>query len=144
MSYSPTGPFQSGGEPGIDHTFLNEVERSLLEDFVLRVAGVIRGYREPLAQLPSSGTVVLDLAEHNVFRVDPTATVDVTFDSLPGAGEAASATLIVEHSDYSVTFPAGTKYPDGEPPELDGRTYLSILAEGDGTVVVALAFGGVA
>lgn len=40
MSYSPTGPFQAGGAPGIDHEFLNNVEEELVAGPV-PVGGII-------------------------------------------------------------------------------------------------------
>lgn len=138
MSYDPTGPFTSGAGPGIDAPFLNEVERSLGEDFVLRQGGSFRGYMEAAEQLPSSGSVTVDFSESNVWEVDPDGDIEVVFGGLPPDGYVTSATLILHNTDHDVSFPSGTEFPEGEL-DLEGKTYLSIFTELDGTVVVSPA-----
>ena len=114
------------------------------DELVQRVGGDLRGYREPGATPGDSGTVTLDLSEHNVFEVDPSGQIDFEFSGLPPAGEHASFTLIVHNDTHALTWPVGTEHPGGDPPELDGKTYLSGVVEADGTVVVGSAFAGVA
>lgn len=75
-----------------------------------------------------SGAVTLDFATHNAWRINPTGGVVITFSNLPAAGYLTPGTIIVGNSTYAITWPAGTKFPNGEPPELDGETWLSVAA----------------
>ena len=112
--------------------------------YTLQVGGTIRGYVEPSDDPGASGAVTLDLSAHNVYEVTPTGQVDFEFSGLPPSGEHASFTIIVHNDSHAITWPSGTEHPGGDPPELDGKTYLSGVVEQDGTVVVGLAFAGVA
>lgn len=102
------------------------------------------GYTEPEEDLGSvGGAVDIDFAVANVFRINPTSAVVVTFLNLPPAGEVAAGTLIVANSTYAITWPAGTDFPDATPPELEGKTFLSMVAE-NAQVTVGKAWGAVA
>lgn len=98
---------------------------------------LIRDYREPVQQLGNvSGSVTLDLTTAHVFVMNPTGSVTINFSGLPSSSsEAANATLVVNNSSHSLSWPSFTEFRDGEPPELDGKTWLSIAAIG-GTVTV--------
>lgn len=87
------------------------------------------GYVEPLNNLDNvSGTVVLDFATHNVWRIVPTGAVNISFLNLPVVGNISSGTIIVANSSYAMSWPTGTKFANGAPPTLSGETYLSLLA----------------
>lgn len=105
---------------------------------------LLSGYVETLEDLGDvSGTVTLDWATANVWRINPTAAVDLAFANLPAAGLVAPGTLIVGNSTYAVTWPAGTKHPGGDPPTLDGETWLSMVARST-HVTAGAAWVGVA
>ena len=102
------------------------------------------GYSEPTVDLGSvAGAVNIDFDVANVWEINPTGAIVVTFLNLPAAGNVAAGTLIVANSTYAITWPAGTDFPLATPPVLDGKTVLSMLAE-DTQVTVGLAWGGVA
>lgn len=102
------------------------------------------GYTEPVEDLGSvSGAVDIDFAVANVFKINPTGAIVVTFLNLPVAGEIAPGTLIVANSTYAITWPAGTDFPDATPPVLDGKTFISMVAEST-QVTVGRAWGAVA
>lgn len=107
---------------------------------------LLYGYRERWQLLGNaSGTVSLDFSKYNAWSVTPTAAVTLAFTGLPtNPDEAASGTLVVANSTYALSYPAGTKFPSGTPPTLNGKTYLSIVVEPGGQVVVGTAWGGVA
>lgn len=114
---------------------------------VISVPGpVLYGYRERWqAKGNVSGTVTLDFSQYNSWTINPTAAVTIAFAGLPtNADEAVSGTLVVQNSTYAITWPAGTKFPDATPPVINGKTYLSIVVEPGGQVVVGLAWGGIA
>jgi hypothetical protein len=100
------------------------------------------GYREVLTTLPSSGTVTIDFSESNSWFINPTSAVSVVFTNLPAAGFISPGTLIVANSDHVITWPAGTRFPGGVEPELDGETWISIAARQAG-VTVGAAWAGV-
>lgn len=110
--------------------------------YTRQVNGSLRGYREPRFVLPTSGTVTLDFAAYNVWRIDPSAAVTIAWANLPAPEVAASGTLIVGNSNHAITWPSGTEFPGGSAPELNGKTVLSILAERS-TVAVGTAWTGV-
>lgn len=103
-----------------------------------------RGYVEPRTEPGNTGTVNLDLSAYNVFEVTPTGDITFTFSGKPATGVTQGFTVIVYNSTYALTWPAGTEHPGGAAPVLDGKTYLSGVVEGDGTVVVGQAWAGVA
>ena len=103
--------------------------------YTLQVGGTIRGYVEPSDDPGASGTVTLDLSAHNVYDITPTGTIDFAFSGLPSAGDSASATIIVRNDSHAITWPAGTRFPDGEAPELDGETWLVVVAVGSQVTV---------
>lgn len=112
--------------------------------YVSQVGGTIRGYVEPGDTPGDSGTVDLDLSAHNIFEIDPSGDIDITFSGLPSSGEHASATIIVKNDSHAITWPSGTEHPGGDAPTLDGKTYLGVVVEADGTVVVGAAWQAVA
>lgn len=98
----------------------------------------IAGYREQLVDLGDvSATVTLDLATANVWRINPTAAVDVALANLPAAGTAVPITLLVANSLHAVTWPVGTTFPGGSAPLLDGETWLSGVVRSTGLTVGA-------
>lgn len=108
--------------------------------YVTRVGGDIRGYREPSNTLPGSGTVTIDFSKHNLWEIVPSGDVTVQWAGKPPSGEGAAATLIVHNDLYTITWPSGTEHPEGTPPGRSGKTYLSIMVEPAGTVVVGQAW----
>jgi len=103
--------------------------------YTLQVGGTIRGYVEPSDDPGASGTVTLDLSAHNVYDVTPTGTIDFAFSGLPSSGDSVSATIIVRNDSHAITWPAGTRFADGEAPELDGETWLVVVAVGSEVTV---------
>lgn len=94
------------------------------------------GYTEPLDNKGDvTGSVVLDLSLNNVFRINPTGTVAISFTNLPPANEVATVTIIVANSNFAITWPVGTKFPSATPPYLSGETILSVLARSTGVTV---------
>ncbi len=90
-----------------------------------------------------SGTVILNFATHNIWRIVPSGAITIAFSNLPVAGNIASGTIIVANSTYAITWPAGTKFPKGLPPVLSGETYLSLVARST-HVTVGTAWSAVA
>lgn len=87
------------------------------------------GYDEPYNDLGNvSGTVNLDFALFNAWRINPTGTVNITFSNLPAAGLLTPGSLLIPISTFAVTWPAGTKFNGGAAPVLDGQTWLSMIA----------------
>ena len=109
--------------------------------YTLQVGGTIRGYVEPSDDPGASGTVTLDLSTHNVYDVTPTGTIDFEFSGLPPSGDTRSATVIVRNDSHAITWPAGTRFADGEAPELDGETWLVVVAVGSEVTVFESATG---
>ncbi len=106
---------------------------------------VFGGYKELLDDRGVvSGTVTLDFATHNVWRIVPNGAVTIIFSNLPTAGFISSGTLIVGNSTYAITWPVGTRFPKGIAPVLSGGTYLSVLARSEGYVIVGTAWSAVA
>lgn len=91
--------------------------------------GLVGGYQEPINDKGNvSGTVTFNLSAHNVFRINPTGAVTVAFTNPPDAGFISPITIIVGNSSFDITWPAGSKYPNGLAPELYGETWVSIVA----------------
>lgn len=107
---------------------------------------LLYGYRERWQNLGNvSGTVSLNFSQFNSWTINPTGAVTLAFAGLPVApDEAASGTLVVQNASFAITYPAGTKFPDGVPPTITGKTYLSIVVEPGGQVVVGTAWSGIA
>lgn len=107
--------------------------------YVLQVGGEIRGYLEPVDPLGTSGTITLDLSTHSVFEIDPTGAVDFAFSGLPSAGDTRSATIIIRNDSHAITWPSGTRFAGGDAPELDGETWLVVVAVGSQVTVLVSA-----
>lgn len=112
----------------------------------------LSGYVEPMHDFGSVGavplgdpayTLTLDFSLNNVWRVDPTGAINVAFTGLPAAGNVAPGTLIVVNGVYPLTWPTGTRFPEGAAPEIQAETYLSMVAHPT-YVVVGKAWGRVA
>lgn len=118
--------------------------RALAEaiDAELNAGLTFGGYRERVVTLATSGTVTLDLADANVFTIDPVDAFTIAFDNLPAGGTASPFTLVIENDGHPITWPAGTRFVDGEPPDLTGETWLSGVALGS-IVTVGAAWTGV-
>lgn len=102
------------------------------------------GYVEPLDNRGDvSGTVTLDFSMFNIWRINPIGAVTIAFTGLPLATEIAPGTLIIANSNFAITWPVGTKYPEAAPPELDGETFLSMVARST-EVTVGISWIGVA
>lgn len=107
-------------------------------------AASFAGYTEPENNLGSiAGAVTIDFNTHNVWRINPTGAIVITFANLPAAGDVNPGTLIVSNDDYAITWPAGTKFPNATPPVLNGETWLSMVARST-HVTVGAAWSGVA
>jgi hypothetical protein len=103
----------------------------------------VAGYRETLVTLGTSGTATLDFAVSNAWFINPTGAVTIVFSNFPAAGTVAPGTLIVANSSHAITWPAGTKFPGGSAPALEGETFLSLVARST-HVTVGTAWEGVA
>lgn len=102
------------------------------------------GYVEPISSLGNvSGAVALDFATHNIWKMTPTGNITLSFSNLPSAGNGAPGTLIVANSTYSITWPAGTKFPNGAAPILSGLTIISLFADA-AQVYAGVAWSGLA
>lgn len=108
-----------------------------------KTGDTLAGYRETLTDLGAvSSSVVLDFATANVFRIDPAGACSMGWTGLPAAGVTAPGTLIVANDAHALSWPVGTKFAGGAPPELSGETWLSLVAVGS-TVTVGVAWTGV-
>lgn len=108
------------------------------------VGGFIAAYEEAVNSPAVNGsTYTLDLSVSNVFRIAPAAafTIAVTGQT---SGHFQSFTLIVANSTYAMTLPAGTKYPNGAAPVLNGLTFLSGVSDENNQLIVGSSWGGVA
>lgn len=113
-----TGPTGPQGPPGVDADF--------------------GGYAEPLTDFGNvSGTVTLDFAVRNVWKVNPTGAITIAFTNLPAAGFSAPGTLWVANASHAITWPSGMQFPNGEPPTLEGVTFLSLFVTSTVQVVGA-------
>lgn len=105
---------------------------------------VIEGYREKRVVLPTSGTVTLDLAVANVFVVDPTGAITIALANGSASGAYTPFTIRVLNSNHAITWPVGTKFPNTEPPALDGVTWVSGVVDDGGTLTVGASWSKVA
>lgn len=106
-----------------------------IEDAELRDA-YLRTYSErTIDHGITSGALVIDVADAPVHVVQANGTLDVTFAGWPGAGRAASVTLIVATDGNAITLEPGVTWPDGEPPEVGaGRCKLVFDRAGEGPI----------
>jgi hypothetical protein len=99
--------------------------------------GTLSGYVEPERNFGSvSGTVTLDFASFNVWRINPSGPITIQVASLPSAGDVAAGTLTIENSNHAITWPGGTLGEDGLEPAVDGVTVISLLARSTGLTAV--------
>lgn len=102
----------------------------------------LSGYVEPLNDLGNvTGAVALDLSLHNIFRINPTGAVVISFTNGPAAGYVAPVTIIVANSTYGITWPGGTKFSGGVAPALSGETWLSAVVRSTHATVGASWLG---
>lgn len=87
------------------------------------------GYKEPFIDKGSvSGVVTLDFSLSNNWRITPTGAITIAFTNFPPSGYFQGGTIVFMNSTYAITWPAGTKFPDGIAPSMNGETILSVLA----------------
>lgn len=102
------------------------------------------GYEEVMFDFGNVGAnATLNFDQYNTWRLVPTTALTIAFANLPAAGSIQSGTLIVANSTFPITWPAGTKFPGGTPPVLNGETYLAMVARSTG-VIVGVAWDGIA
>lgn len=107
-------------------------------------AATLNGYEEQINDMGNvAGTVTIDFNAFNIWRINPTAAVTIAFTNLPPVGYVNPATIIVANSSFGITWPAGTKFPKGTIPVLEGETFLSMLARST-HVTVGVSWPGVA
>jgi hypothetical protein len=58
------------------------------------ITGDLKGYREVLVTTAGTGSVNLDLASANIFRLNLTGDTTVTFTNPPAAGSTSVATIV--------------------------------------------------
>ena len=74
--------------------------------------------------------------EQGLVRNASTGSVTVTWEAVPTSDtRVRSVTLVLHGPPSSVTWPSGTRFPGGDPPDIDGETWLTAVATG-GTVYV--------
>lgn len=92
-------------------------------------AASFAGYKEPFLDKGNvSGVVTLDWSLYNNWKITPTGAITINFTNFPAAGYFQGGSIVFANSTYAITWPAGTKFPDGVAPVLSGETLLSILA----------------
>ncbi len=95
------------------------------------VDGSVDGFEEvdAPAAADSSSTPTVDFAgEPRLVRLTGSGAVDVTFASVPSSADTArSVTLVIDGAD-SGAWPASTVLPGGEPPDVEGVTWLVCVA----------------
>ena len=81
------------------------------------------------AESLSTSTPTVDFAgDSRLLRLTATGAVDVAWSSVPSSADTArSVTLVVDGAD-SVSWPAATVFPAGEPPDVEGVTWLVAVA----------------
>lgn len=99
------------------------------------------GYTEPRDDRGDvSGTVTLDFTVSNWWRINPTGSVTLAVDTTGfPSGHGAGGTLLIANSSHAITFPAGSQFDLGLTPDIEGKTYLSLVVEPDGTLVWSTA-----
>lgn len=105
--------------------------------------GQLVSYSETVATpANTTGTVTLDLGAASVFRLTPTGACTIALTGVV-AGAFQSFTLILATSAHALTWPAGTRFPGGEPPALDGETWLSGVVNENGVLTIGAAWSAV-
>jgi len=83
------------------------------------ISGDLKGYGEAmLTTSPATGAISLDLSAANIFRLDLTGNVTVTFTNPPAAGSTSVATIIAiqdASGGHGITWTDGA-YAGGTPP----------------------------
>lgn len=134
-------PFPNPGDPNNVPADLQALADRLEAVLAATAAGIgplLAGYAEAVVDLGAvAGAVDLDVAAGNVWTINPTGAVTFTVSNLPAAGHVAPGTIIVANSAHAITWPAGTRFPGGTAPELDGETFLSVVARPSGLTVGA-------
>ena len=132
---------QPGVTPGPD--WASMINTAIAEK-LKAIGGTIAAYLETVnAPVVAGSTYTLDLSVANVFRITPAAAFTIAVSNQI-SGKFQSFTLIVANSTYAMTLPAGTKYPNGAAPVLNGLTFLSGVSDENNQLIVGSSWGGVA
>lgn len=102
----------------------------------------IHTYSERRSNRNQTSMGVSFAAEQLVHNVS-TGNVTVSFSAIPTGAVVRSVTLVFAGPPASITWPAGTRFPGGAPPEIDGEMWLTAVAT-DGAVTVFTAAAAVA
>jgi len=99
------------------------------------------GYQE---EAVSSGlsSIGINFTNAQLFEITTSGGVVISWVNRPNGGKVRSATLVVHPSVSSITWPSGTRFANGAIPDLEGETWLSVVARGS-TVTVGKAWDGV-
>lgn len=127
---------------GDDPNFATSITNALAGKLA-HTGGTLTGYRETVVVTATSGAVTLNLTAGNVFRLNPTGAVTIAISG-GTAGVAQPFTVIVGNSNHAITWPAGTRFPGGSPPTLDGETWISGVRDENGALTVGAAWAAVA
>lgn len=87
------------------------------------VAIEITSFSEEVDERTVSGSTTVDLSIANTFHLTLTDDIDIEFANPTTSPEGNSLTIILEQDDdggHSVTWPSGTVFTDGVPPDTDG------------------------
>lgn len=128
--YSPSGHDH-------DAAYINTTGGVLTGDLTLH------SYRER-AQVQNTTSWGVSFVGPQYRRNNSTGAITVTWASIESSSSfARSLTLVLAGPPSSITWPSGTKFAGGAPPDIDGETWLTAVSTG-GVVTVGLAWPGVA
>lgn len=86
----------------------------------------------------SNDTLTVNFTAAQLHRSTRSGALQILWSNLPSSGKVRVNTIVIANSVTSVIWPVGTRFPNGEQPDISGESWLSVIARGS-TVTVALS-----
>jgi hypothetical protein len=87
----------------------------------------------------TTSTPVINALRGGVHIINYSGAVTISFTGSVGSSSVGSTTLRFMSNVTSVTWPSGVNFPDGEPPEIEGQTWMAVVLIGSTVFVFPIA-----